>query len=1202
MRWIKTLLCFLCVLTVLKARAQRQDLAFHLTNQLLSGKSILKVKRDFADPYLWVLAKNNEVYRINSITLVIDNYTAAFATYSTLPFIDIAGSNQNMVFVGTNTNNVIEDNNGVFSTLGAAQGLADPVNSIGISNFGDGLGGGVLSIGTTKGLGNYDTNTGNFTYVTYYNEFDIKIFEATYRSFILKSNGYVYYNPTLYPIEFFGYTEGLSTGITPVAESGTNVTTAFYSLQSVTAVGGSYGSDIFWGNEKGLFQETALNAIGNLSYGHYLNNINVNKVTNIYGLAGFGNPVDNMNPYSLAKENLLVGTDNGLYFSSSIYGSYDINALRTFSLFHFDDLGNIKVNDLCVNGTATIYVNTPLGCEDGVWVACDNGLYLLRSDYGKYFDPTQKLQAISFDVPFTGNPPTQMQICEGDQVKILLAGSDVNNNTIQWQKDGQDIVGATGTSITVTTAGDYNAILYSSCENIHVETNHLTLQVISSPVFSFNYPAVSQYCGVTSTVLQTDNNPIYKYRWYTNGVLNGVTTYNYNVTQSGKYKVEVSGCTDSWVPSKEVEVDLINLPVPQLTSSKNTYCQGDIAVIDANTPVDPSYTINWYLDGNLIAADNNLPTINATSGGTYTASLLSTVKTDCIQASSPFTITFISAPVFSFNYADKLQYCGISSTTLETDNNPIYQYRWYTNGVLNGITTYNYTVTQSGKYKVEVSACTNSWVPSKEIEVDLINLPAPTVTADKAKYCAGDNAVLTVNVPTDPGYTINWYKDGNIISTDQDKTSITATDNGNYSVTLSSTIGNCTQPSNSRQVAFTPAPVFTFNYPDKLAYCDGTPVMLVAQGSGSYQYRWYTNRVLNGDVTPTAIITRSGKYKVEVSACDGSWVPSKEVQVDIINIPVPLIKTDKPTYCIGDNATLSAGVSADPGYTINWYKDNVLLAANANRTSLVVNENGSYSVTLTSTEVNTDGTTCTQTAGAQNIVFNPPPTVSIQQIVQTTLCDGQTVDLKVSYNTGTVKWSTGAAGDQISVSKSGSYTATVTSAAGCTSNADINVQFFPNPILDLPHAGVCIPSHKTATLTAPAGMASYTWNGQAGTNTFTVDHPQTVTLTATDANGCTATQDVQVEDDCPNISIPNAFTPNGDGVNDTWNIAGLEYDPTSEVRIFTRNGQQIFESKGYPKPWDGIYNGKQLPTGVYYYVITAKKNTQRYSGSVTIIY
>jgi gliding motility-associated-like protein len=133
-------------------------------------------------------------------------------------------------------------------------------------------------------------------------------------------------------------------------------------------------------------------------------------------------------------------------------------------------------------------------------------------------------------------------------------------------------------------------------------------------------------------------------------------------------------------------------------------------------------------------------------------------------------------------------------------------------------------------------------------------------------------------------------------------------------------------------------------------------------------------------------------------------------------------------------------------------------------------------------------------------------------------------------------------------------------------------------------------------------MVSYTWNGQTGTETYVADHPQTVTLTVTDVNNCQASQEIHITDDCPDVKIPNAFTPNGDGINDTWVIAGLGYDQTSLVTVFNRYGQQVYESKGYGTPWNGENAGKKLPTGTYYYIITIKNGTQRYSGSVTIIY
>ena len=86
------------------------------------------------------------------------------------------------------------------------------------------------------------------------------------------------------------------------------------------------------------------------------------------------------------------------------------------------------------------------------------------------------------------------------------------------------------------------------------------------------------------------------------------------------------------------------------------------------------------------------------------------------------------------------------------------------------------------------------------------------------------------------------------------------------------------------------------------------------------------------------------------------------------------------------------------------------------------------------------------------------------------------------------------------------------------------------------------------------------------------------------------------------LVVPNAFTPNGDGINDTWNINTLSFQyPDCTVDVFNRYGQQLFHSEGYSKPWDGTYNKKPLPVGTYYYIINLKNGAQPLSGSLTIL-
>lgn len=86
-----------------------------------------------------------------------------------------------------------------------------------------------------------------------------------------------------------------------------------------------------------------------------------------------------------------------------------------------------------------------------------------------------------------------------------------------------------------------------------------------------------------------------------------------------------------------------------------------------------------------------------------------------------------------------------------------------------------------------------------------------------------------------------------------------------------------------------------------------------------------------------------------------------------------------------------------------------------------------------------------------------------------------------------------------------------------------------------------------------------------------------------------------------NASIPTAFSPNGDGINDTWRIPMLSGYPKSLISIFTRYGLKVFEATGYPTPWNGSHDGKPLATGVYYYVIDLKEDNRKITGSIAIL-
>jgi gliding motility-associated-like protein len=146
--------------------------------------------------------------------------------------------------------------------------------------------------------------------------------------------------------------------------------------------------------------------------------------------------------------------------------------------------------------------------------------------------------------------------------------------------------------------------------------------------------------------------------------------------------------------------------------------------------------------------------------------------------------------------------------------------------------------------------------------------------------------------------------------------------------------------------------------------------------------------------------------------------------------------------------------------------------------------------------------------------------------------------------------------------------------------------------------------------TATGNNLTYLWTPSTGLNNNKVLNPVaspsvdtkyklTVTST-TNGTACPVTDSVLVKVLLAPV-IPSAFTPNGDGVNDTWQIQYLDSYPGCTIDVFNRNGEKVFSSTGYSTPWDGRYNGLNLPMGAYYYIIDPKHGRSKIAGVVTII-
>ncbi|WP_205499889.1 gliding motility-associated C-terminal domain-containing protein [Rufibacter psychrotolerans] len=142
---------------------------------------------------------------------------------------------------------------------------------------------------------------------------------------------------------------------------------------------------------------------------------------------------------------------------------------------------------------------------------------------------------------------------------------------------------------------------------------------------------------------------------------------------------------------------------------------------------------------------------------------------------------------------------------------------------------------------------------------------------------------------------------------------------------------------------------------------------------------------------------------------------------------------------------------------------------------------------------------------------------------------------------------------------------------------------------------------------AASGGLTYSWSPSTGLSNTQISNPvakplqtTTYTVTVTTQDGCTSSDEVTITVLKP-IEVPNGFTPNGDGINDGWEVPNLNSYPNCQVEIYNRWGNKVFESIGYEQPWDGRMNGQPLPAATYYYVIRLGGNETPLTGNVTII-
>lgn len=724
------------------------------------------------------------------------------------------------------------------------------------------------------------------------------------------------------------------------------------------------------------------------------------------------------------------------------------------------------------------------------------------------------------------------------------------------------------------------------------------------------------------------------------------------------------GCTNTYTHDVVVlPLPVVDFTLPT-TCLANSVAQFTDATTDASATGKPFKYLWNFGDVNATATNPNTstlqnPTHQFTAGGTYHVSLTVTSNDNCTPA-IPKTHDYIVSGIAKFSaaatacpgdqviFTDQTDPSGTVATAWQWDfgdgststlQNPQHAFALATDYIV--------TLTVSGNNGCSVTSY------SKRIHIN--KLATASFTSTKPD-CETQSITFTDTSTPGDGTNAKWawdFGDGTTepVHTDNKPFTHTFATAGTYNVSLAVTSSTgCVSPATVDAVTVNPVPVVDFSLPDACLFDNPqfNDLSTIADHTESnFTYLWNF-----GDKTPTSTLKNpthkyaaAGTYTITLTVTSKYGCIVTQTKQFTVNgaSPVAAFSTTASTYCSSDpvvvnnNSSVSIGkitrvvmywdYNGDQTNQTTYTQDPVtgLVPATFTHNYGTFNTPGlnqNYALKMAAYSGSANG--CFAETVLQNITIKPNPIIEVTQVGS--ICENSgSVQINVTNShgfTGTAVFSgTGVSSTGLfnpMDSGAGAFTITCTYTANGSNCSYITTQKIT--VLPYPTVNVGLPvsvlEGGTVTIyaTASGDNLTYKWtlsdgvSKAVGLNHDDVLQPvaspatdEEYKLTVTNGEGCQAVSSVIKVAVLKAPVVPNTFTPNNDGNNDTWKIDNLSTYPNCTVEVFNRNGTLLFQSVGYPIPWDGKYKGADLPVGVYYYIINPKNGRKTMSGSITII-
>lgn len=495
---------------------------------------------------------------------------------------------------------------------------------------------------------------------------------------------------------------------------------------------------------------------------------------------------------------------------------------------------------------------------------------------------------------------------------------------------------------------------------------------------------------------------------------------------------------------------------------------------------------------------------NTPPGNGYRIRVIST-SPGYTGTSNAFDITIGGATVASISTSGPSLICTGESLTLTAVGGPSYQWQLDGSEII-GATNDTYAATAAGTYTVLVdNACGSA--TSNSIVVEM-NEP-PTHVVDETAYliCAGATVDITAHDQSGQAPLSYQWMLNNAPIVGATDSMVTAELGGIYTVEVINGTTGCSFITEDVLVSVQSVPAPDVSALGATTFCMGGSVQLAATNAPVGAYQWYLDgSAITGETTTELTADASGDYTIIATSTDGcSSEPSAAITVTVNALPeTPEASAAGATsFCVGGSVELS--VPAAVGSTYQWYLDGAAVSGGTD-TALVATSSGQYTI------VATDSVGCSSEASAAISVIaetlNAPGVIATEP---TTFCEGGgTMLIADAIDDVTYQWwmdgveVSGATTIQLTVSASGAYTVTVTSAIGCSATSDPAIDVVVNPLPPQP----LIALSNDSLLVSGAGAYQWYLDGVSipgATDPWWVPSVDgTYTVQFTDASGCSS--------------------------------------------------------------------------------------------------